>query len=55
MIHIQYQDQSGSWTDAMVVDNNDWSIVNGMRQVKSWYPTFRVRAITDNGILVDIL
>ena len=54
-IFIQYQDITGSWYTVMSVDNQDNRIIAGMNTVKSQYPDSRVRAVDENGRVVDIL
>jgi hypothetical protein len=54
-IFIQYQDVTGSWYTVMSVDNQDNRIIAGMRTVKHQYPDSRVRAVDENGRVVDIL
>jgi len=54
-VYIQYQDVTGSWYTVMSVNNEDNRIIAGMKSVSSQYPGSRVRAVDENGRVVDIL
>lgn len=54
-IEIQAQDHSGIWRTYVTVWNNSQRILEEMRQVKSMFPDYRVRAIDEDGRIVDIL
>ena len=54
-VNIQYQDVGGSWYTVLVTENESPRILMGMRTVKQQYPDSRVRAVDENGRVVDIL
>jgi hypothetical protein len=54
-IHIQAQDQSGMWRTYHTTINQSQKILIEMQNLKNRYPDFRVRAVDDNGRLVDLL
>lgn len=54
-VDIQAQDTSGMWRTYHVTDNNTQRIVAEMRSIQSRYPNYRVRAVDQNGRIVDIL
>ena len=54
-IEIQLQDDTGNWRTCHVTRNIPAMIVSSMRQVSSQYPGKRVRAVTTDGRIVDIL
>jgi hypothetical protein len=54
-IEIQAQDTSGMWRTYHVTMNNSQRIVAEMRSIQSRYPNYRVRAVDQNGRVVDIL
>lgn len=55
MVKIQLQDDTGNWRDTNVTRNIPAMIVAAMRQTESQYPGKRIRAVTMEGRLVDIL
>ena len=55
MVQIQLQDSTGNWRTYHVTNNIPAMIISGMRQLKGQYPDHRVRAVNENGSLVDIL
>jgi hypothetical protein len=55
MISIQYQTVNGNWTTVMNTENNSLNILNAMTQVQNSYSGARVRAVDENGRLVDML
>jgi len=54
-IEIQAQDTSGMWRTYHVTMNDSQRIVAEMRSIQSRYPSYRVRAVDQNGRIVDIL
>lgn len=54
-VQIQYQDSSGIWNTITIVQNDSQVITMEMRNVQRNYRGARVRAVTMNGRLVDIL
>jgi hypothetical protein len=52
---IEYQDALGNWITAVTVPNQPPVIVNGMKSVAVLYPGKRVRAVDQDGKLIDIL
>jgi hypothetical protein len=54
-IEIQAQDTSGMWRTYHVTMNDSQRIVSEMRSIQSRYPSYRVRAVDQNGRVVDIL
>lgn len=54
-IHIQYQDYSGVWVTTLTVDNEPARILAAMKSLKRSMVDRRVRAVDDNGRLIDFL
>lgn len=54
-IDIQLQDQSGMWRTHMTTINNSQMILIRMKELKDRHPDLRVRAVTRDGRLVDML
>lgn len=55
-VRIQAQDSSGSWVGACQVSMvSPGAIRDQMQQMKRQYPESRIRAIDDNGYIVDFL
>jgi hypothetical protein len=54
-IEIQAQDTSGMWRTYHVTMNDSQRILAEMRYIQSRYPNYRVRAVDQNGRVVDIL
>lgn len=54
-IQLQIQDDTGNWRTCHVTRNIPAMIISGMRQLKGQYPDHRVRAVNEDGRLVDIL
>ena len=55
-IDIQIQDETGNWrTYNSIMQNNSALIIMSMKQLKDQFPDRRVRAIDQNGRVVDIL
>lgn len=54
-VHIQYKQPSGPWTTVLTTMNEPIRIENAMRSLKESNPDFRVRAIDNEGRLVDML
>ena len=54
-IEIQAQDTSGMWRTYHVTMNDSQRILAEMQSIKSRYPSYRVRAVDQNGRIVDIL
>jgi len=54
-IAIQYQDPPGNWITVVTVPNQPPVILNGMKSVAVLCPGKRVRAVDQDGKLIDIL
>ena len=54
-IVIQYQDVLGNWITSITVPNEPPVILSGMKGVAVLYPGKRVRAVDQDGKLIDIL
>jgi hypothetical protein len=52
---IEYQDPLGNWIAAVTVPNQPPLILNEMKSVAVLYPGKRVRAVDQDGRLIDIL
>lgn len=56
LIEIQAQDETGNWrTYNTLMVNNSQMIILSMRQLKDQFPDKRVRAVDQNGRLLDII
>jgi len=53
-VSIQVQ-ISGNWETARSCLNDSQMILNEMKNVKNIYPDYRVRAVDENGRLIDML
>jgi hypothetical protein len=54
-VQIQAQDTSGNWRTYLNVMNQSQRILSEMRSLQSRYPNYRIRAVDQNGRIVDIL
>jgi len=54
-VAIQYQDALGNWITGMTVPNEPPVILSGMKSVAILYQGRRVRAIDQDGKLIDML
>lgn len=54
-IEIQLQDQTGNWRTYHTTINNSQMITMRMKEIKDRHPDLRVRAITRDGRLVDLM
>jgi ribulose bisphosphate carboxylase small subunit len=54
-VEIQLQDSSGMWRTYTITQNNSQMILMRMKELKAQHPDKRVRAITRDGKLVDML
>jgi hypothetical protein len=52
---IEYQDQLGNWITVITLPNLPPVILSGMKSVAILYPGKRVRAVDQDGRLIDIL
>ena len=52
---IEYQDVLGNWITSVTVPNEPPVILIGMKSVAILYPGKRVRAVDQDGKLIDIL
>jgi hypothetical protein len=52
---IEYQDPLGNWITVATVPSQPPLILNGMKSVAVLYPGKRVRAVDQDGKLIDIL
>lgn len=55
MINIQLQDNTGNWRTYHTTMNNSQMILTEMRSLAARFPDCRVRAVDENGRVVDIL
>jgi hypothetical protein len=54
-VELQTQDITSNWRTMHVTRSNPQLIVSGMRQIANQFPDQRVRAIDNNGRIVDFL
>ena len=54
-VQVQINDQTGNWQTVANVVNNSQRIEFELRSVKSRYPERRVRAIDEDGRLIDLI
>jgi hypothetical protein len=54
-VEIQAQDTTGNWRTYHITDTNSQRILSEMKSLQSRYPDYRIRAIDQNGRVVDIL
>ena len=54
-IQIQAQDLSGIWRTYQNVMNNSQRILSAMKELQNQFPTYRIRAINEDGRVIDIL
>jgi len=54
-VEIQAQDTTGNWRTYHVTFNNSQRILSEMKSLKERHPDYRVRAIDQNGRVIDIL
>jgi hypothetical protein len=54
-VAIQYQDLLGNWITSVTVPNQPPLILNGTKSVAALFPEKRVRAVDQDGRLIDIL
>ena len=54
-VEIQLQDTTGNWRTHMITSNNSQMILIRMKELKARHPDLRVRAVTRDGRLVDML
>jgi hypothetical protein len=54
-VAVQYQDAMGNWITSVTVPNEPAVILNGMKSVAVLCPGKRVRAVDQDGRLIDIL
>jgi hypothetical protein len=54
-IEIQAQDTTGMWRTYHITYNDSQRILNEMNSLKRQFPHFRVRAVDQNGRVVDLL
>jgi len=54
-IALQYQDPLGNWMTVVTVPNQSPLILSGMKSVAVLCPGKRVRAVDQDGKLIDIL
>lgn len=55
MIEVQIQDDTGNWRTCNVTKNIPAMIIAAMKQLAFQYPGKRIRAVTTDGKIVDIL
>jgi hypothetical protein len=54
-VNIQYQDVTGSWYTVSSCLNEGSYIIEAMKSASNFYSGCRIRAIDENGRIVDIL
>lgn len=54
-VEIQAQDTTGNWRTYHVTDTSSQRILAEMKSLQQRYPNYRVRAVDQNGRIVDIL
>jgi hypothetical protein len=54
-VAIQYQDALGNWVTGMTVPNEPPVVVSGMKSVALLFQGSRVRAVDQDGRLIDLL
>jgi len=54
-IQIQAQDPTGNWRTYHITFNNSQMILAEMKALKERLPDYRIRAIDNNGRIIDIL
>jgi hypothetical protein len=54
-VNIQYQDVTGSWYTVSSCLNEGFYIIEAMKSASNFYPGCRIRAIDENGRIVDLL
>ena len=54
-VQIQVQDQSGTWRTYLNTPNNSQLILMRMKELQRQFPNFRVRAVDQQGKVIDIL
>ena len=54
-VEIQAQDTTGNWRTYHTTDTSPQRILSEMKSLKDRYPTYRIRAVDQNGRVVDIL
>ena len=54
-VQIQAQDLSGNWRTYSYTMNNAQNILLRMKELQRQFPNFRIRAIDQQGRVIDIL
>ena len=54
-VQIQVQDQSGTWRTYLNTQNNSQLILMRMKELQRQFPNFRIRAVDQQGKVLDIL
>lgn len=54
-VEVQAQDLDGNWLTYTITQNQPLLIKNAMEQLKWQFPDRRVRAIDENGRLIDFM
>ena len=54
-VQIQAQDLSGMWRTVQYTFNQSQRILAAMHSLQRRYPNYRIRAIDQNGRIIDIL
>ena len=54
-VNIQMQDLTGNWRTYHRTMNNSQMILQGMKNLQQQFPDRRIRAVDDNGRVLDIL
>ena len=54
-VMIQAQDTTGNWRTYLIVMSDPFRVTSEMKILQSRYPNYRVRAVDQNGRIVDIL
>lgn len=53
-VQLQVQDDSGNWRTYAVTNNIPAQILEGFKQLKWQFPNARLRAVDNNGRMVDM-
>ena len=54
-VQIQVQDQSGTWRTYLNTQNNSQLILMRMKEMQRQFPNCRIRAVDQQGSVIDIL
>jgi hypothetical protein len=54
-VMIQARDTTGNWRTYLIVMNESQRILSEMKSLQSRYPDYRIRAVDNNGRIIDML